>query len=80
MPFLGPAANALVDSMGVAVTSGEGPVKSGTLGWLNSDAKNSAPVMGITLSTRVGRLSETHSDTCIQLTQFPEERNGSTVR
>ena len=41
MPFLGPAANASVDSMGVAVTSGEGPVKSGTLGWLNSDAKNS---------------------------------------
>ena len=42
MPFLGPAANASVDSMGVAVTSSEGPVKSGTLGWLNSDAKNSA--------------------------------------
>ena len=35
---------------------------------------------GITLSTRVGRLSETHFDNCIQLTQFPEERNGSTVR
>ena len=52
--------------MGVAVTSGEGPVKSGTLGLLNSDAKNGAPVTGITLSTRVGRLSETHSDTCIQ--------------
>ena len=62
MPFLGPAANASVDSMGGAVTSGEGPVKSGTLGWLNSDAKNGAPVTGITLSTRVGRLSETHSD------------------
>ena len=39
MPLLGPAANASVDSMGVAVTSGEGPVKSGTLGWLNSDAR-----------------------------------------
>ena len=25
-------------------------------------------MMGITLSTRVGRLSETHSDNCIQLT------------
>ena len=38
--------------------------------------KNGAPVTGITLSTRVGRLSETHSDTCIQLTQLPrwEER------
>ena len=52
---MGPAANASVDSMGVAVTSGEGPVRSGTLGWLNSDAKNSAPVTGITLSTRVAK-------------------------
>ena len=66
IPFLGPAANASVDSMGVAVTSGESPVRSGTLGLLNSDAKSGAPVTGITLSTRVGRLSETHSDTCIQ--------------
>ena len=32
---------------------------------------NSAPVTGITLSTRVGRLSETHSDIGIQLTPFP---------
>ena len=29
---------------------------------------------GITLSTRVGRLSETHSDIGIQLTQFPSQK------
>ena len=76
MPFLGPAANASVDSMGVAVTSGEGPVKSGTLGWLSSDAKNSAPVTGITLSTRVGRLSETHSDIGFQRLCCHVEKEG----
>ena len=32
--------------------------------------KIGAPVTGITLSTRVGRLSETHSDTGFQLTQL----------
>ena len=48
------------------MTSSGNPVRGGMLGWLLSDAKNSAPVTGITLSTRVGRLSETHSDTCIQ--------------
>ena len=32
--------------------------------------KIGAPVTGITLSTRVGRLSETHSDTGFPLTQF----------
>ena len=36
--------------------------------------KSGAPVTGITLSTRVGRLSETHSDTGFQLTQFSPEK------
>ena len=66
LPCLGPAANASVDSKGVSMTSSGNPVRGGMLGWLLSDVKNRAPVTGITLSTRVGRLSETHSDTCIQ--------------
>ena len=53
------------------MTSSGNPVRGGMLGWLLTDVKNRAPVTGITLSTRVGRLSETHSDTCIQLTQLP---------
>ena len=48
--------------MDVSMTSSGNPVKSGKLGWMISYAKNGAPVTGITLSTRVGRLSETHSD------------------
>ena len=40
-----------------------------------------APVTGITLSTRVGRLSETHSDTCIPLMQVHDGKEGDgTVR
>ena len=35
-----------------------------------------APVTGITLSTRVGRLSETHSDTCIQLINSSDGKDG----
>ena len=35
---------------------------------------NSAPVTGITLSTRVGRLSETHSDIGFQLHSVPTLR------
>ena len=62
IPFLGPAANASVDSMDVSKTSSGNPVVGGKLGWMISYAKNGAPVTGITLSTRVGRLSETHSD------------------
>ena len=49
------------------MTSSGNPVRGGMLGWLLSDVKNRAPVTGITLSTRVGRLSETHSDIGIQL-------------
>ena len=47
--------------------------------------KNSAPVTGITLSTRVGRLSETHSDIGFQLHSVPTlgrkvmERHGGKV-
>ena len=66
LPCLGPAANASVDSKDVSMTSSGNPVRGGMLGWLLTDVKNRAPVTGITLSTRVGRLSETHSDTCIQ--------------
>ena len=58
------------------MTSSGNPVRGGMLGWLLTDVKNRAPVTGITLSTRVGRLSETHSDTCIQLTQFPDGKEG----
>ena len=43
-PFLGPAANVSVDSMGVSVTACEGPVKSGALWLLLSDAKKTAPL------------------------------------
>ena len=46
MPFLGPAANASVDSMGVAVTSGEGPVKSGTFGVVEFRCKKQRPCDG----------------------------------
>ena len=47
--------------------------------------KIGAPVTGITLSTRVGRLSETHSDTGFQLTQVTlgrkvREQKGAWVR
>ena len=58
------------------MTSSGNPVRGGMLGWLLTGVKNRAPVTGITLSTRVGRLSETHSDTCIQLTQFPDGKEG----
>ena len=58
------------------MTSSGNPVRGGMLGWLLTGVKNCAPVTGITLSTRVGRLSETHSDTCIQLTQFPDGKEG----
>ena len=58
------------------MTSSGNPVRGGMLGWLLTDVKNSAPMTGITLSTRVGRLSETHSDTCIQLTQLPDVKEG----
>ena len=48
--------------------------------------KIGAPVTGITLSTRVGRLSETHSDIGFQLHSVPKlrrkvrERKGGRVR
>ena len=58
------------------MTSSGNPVRGGMLGWLLAEVENRAPVTGITLSTRVGRLSETHSDTCIQLTQFPDGKKG----
>ena len=46
--------------------------------------ENGAPVTGITLSTRVGRLSETHSDIGFQLHSIPRskmvrERHGEKV-
>ena len=42
-------------------------------------------MMGITLTTRVGRLSETHSDSCIPLHSIPRskmvrERHGEKSR
>ena len=61
MPFLGPAANASVDSMDVSMTSSGNPERW-QVGVDDFLCKNGAPVTGITLSTRVGRLSETHSD------------------
>ena len=57
------------------MTSSGNPVRGGMLGWLLTDVKNRAPVTGITLSTRVGRLSDTHSDTGFQLTQFLQKKN-----
>ena len=39
LPFLGPAANASVDSMDVSMTSSGNPVKGGMLWWVISDAK-----------------------------------------
>ena len=63
-----------VDSVGVSMTSSGIPVEGGTLCWVISDAKR-RPNDG---DHTQGRLSETHSDNCIQLTQFPKERNGST--
>ena len=62
------------------MTSSGNPVRGGMLGWLLTDVESGAPVTGITLSTRVGRLSETHSDTGFQLTQFLQKKNGSTAR
>ena len=64
VPFFGPAAVEAVNSVKVApaVNSGEG----GKAQLHDFRHEFSAPVTGITLSTRVGRLSETHSDIGIQ--------------
>ena len=60
-----------VDSVGVSVPSCDVPVIGGALGWLLSHAKNSAPVKGITLSTRVGRLSRTHFELGFSVNAIP---------
>ena len=64
IPFFGPAAVEAVNSVkaGQVVNSGEG----GKAQLHDFRHEFSAPVTGITLSTRVGRLSETHSDIGIQ--------------
>ena len=65
VPFFGPAAVEAVNSVKVdpVVDSGEG----GKAQLHDFRSEFSAPVTGITLSTRVGRLSETHSDIGFQL-------------
>ena len=69
VPFFGPAAVEAVNSVKVdpVVNSGEG----GKAQLHDFRHEFSAPVTGITLSTRVGRLSETHSDIGIQLHSIP---------
>ena len=70
IPFFGPAAVEAVNS--VKVDQVVNSCVKGGKGQLHDFRHEfSAPVTGITLSTRVGRLSETHSDIGFQLTQFP---------
>ena len=67
-----------VNSVVVSVTSGGNPMKK--VGSVSACTMRQRPNDGDHTQHPSGRLSETHSDNCIQLTQFPKERNGSTVR
>ena len=72
VPFFGPAAVEAVNSVKVepVVEFGEG----GKAQIHDFRHEFSAPVTGITLSTRVGRLRESHSDIGFQLHSIPKSR------